>query len=105
MLERTVIYFFLFEQRDKVLASIYQDFFNTVELSYIDFANISNKVWKEPYNYIVIDITKNKSINGKLRNNWDRKLLKLSISKSMSIREPAWLATSRASSQISLSKV
>ena len=53
----------LFEQRGKVLASIYQDFFNNVELSYNDFANICNKVWKEPYNYIVIDKTKNKNIN------------------------------------------
>ena len=56
--------FILFEQRGKVLASIYQDFFNNIELSYNDFANICNKVWKEPYNYIVIDISKNKNING-----------------------------------------
>ena len=49
--------FILFEQRGKALISIYQDFFNNVELSYNDFANICNKVWKEPYNYIVIDIT------------------------------------------------
>ena len=67
--------FILFEQRGKVLASIYQDFINNVELSYNDFANICNKVWKEPYNYIVIDITKNKNINGKLRINWDRRVL------------------------------
>ena len=67
--------FILFEQRGKVLASIYQDFFNNVELSYNDFANICNKVWKETYNYIVIDITKTKNINGKLRNNWDRRVL------------------------------
>ena len=52
--------FILFEQRGKVLISIYQDFFNNVEFSYNDFANICNKVWKEPYNYIVIDITKYK---------------------------------------------
>ena len=67
--------FILFEQRDKVLASIYQDFFNNVELKYNDFANICNKVLKEPYNYNVIDITKNKNINGKLRINWDRRVL------------------------------
>ena len=67
--------FILFEQRGEVLASIYQDFFNNVELSYNDFANICNKVWKEPYNYIVLDITKNKKINGKLRINWDRRVL------------------------------
>ena len=40
--------FILFEQRGKVLISIYQDFFNNVQLSYKDFANICNKVWKEP---------------------------------------------------------
>ena len=67
--------FILFEQRGKVLISIYQDFFNNVELSYNDFANLCNKVWKEPYNYIVIDITKNKNINGKLRINWYRRVL------------------------------
>ena len=67
--------FNLFEQRGKVLISIYQDFFNNFELSYNDFANICNKVWKEPYNYIVIDTPKNKNINGKLRNNWDRMVL------------------------------
>ena len=67
--------FILFEQRGKVLISIYQDLFNNVELSYNDFANICNKVWKEPYNYIVIDITKNKNFNGKLRINWDRRVL------------------------------
>ena len=52
--------FILFEQRGKVLASIYKHFFKNVELSYNDFANICNKVWKELYNYIVIDITKKK---------------------------------------------
>ena len=50
--------FILFEQRGKVLISIYQDFFNYVELSYNGFANMCYKVWKEPYNYIVIDKTK-----------------------------------------------
>ena len=53
----------------------YQDFFNNVELSYNDFANICNKAWKEPYNYTVIHVTKNKIINGKLRINWDRRVL------------------------------
>ena len=67
--------FILFEQRGKVLISIYQDFFNNVEVSYNDFANICNKVWKEPYNYIVIVITKIKNVNGKLRINWYRRVL------------------------------
>ena len=65
----------LFEQRGKALISIYQDFFNNVELSYNDFANICNKVWNEPYNYIAIEIIKNKNINGKQRINWDRRVL------------------------------
>ena len=67
--------FILFEPRGKVLASIYQDFFIIVELSYNDFADTYIKVRKEPYNYIVIDITKNKNINCKLRINWDRRVL------------------------------
>ena len=67
--------FILFEQRGKVLISIYQDFFNNVELSYNDFANICNRVWKEPDNYIVIDVNKNKNINGKLRITWDRRVI------------------------------
>ena len=53
--------FILFEQRVEILISIYQDFFIIVELSYNDFANIGNKVGKVPYNYIVIDRTKNKN--------------------------------------------
>ena len=67
----------LLEQRGEVLISIYQGStsFNNVELSYNDFAKICNKVWKEPYNYIVIDITKNKNVYGKLRINWDRRVL------------------------------
>ena len=77
--------FILFEQRGKVLASIYHDFFNNIELSYKDFAIICNMVWKEPYNYIVIDITKNKNVNGKLRINWDRRVLQFSLSVSLSI--------------------
>ena len=44
--------FILFEQRGKVIASIYQDFFNNVERSYNVFANICNKVWKD--NFIII---------------------------------------------------
>ena len=69
------ILFILFEQRGKVLTSVYQDMFNNVKLSYNRFANICNKVWKEPDNYIVIDVSKNKNINGKLRINWNRRVL------------------------------
>ena len=67
--------FILFEQGGKVLTSIYQDFFNNVELSYSDCTSICDKEWKEPFNYIVIDISKNKNNNGKLRINWDWRVL------------------------------
>ena len=67
--------FISFEQRGKVLASIYQDFFNNVELNFDELANICIKVWKEPYNYIVIDLTKKRNIIGKIRVNWDRRVL------------------------------
>ena len=69
----------MFEKRGEFLISIFQDFVNNVKLSYNNFANIFNKVWKEPYNYIVIDITKNKHINGELRINWDRRVFVVCI--------------------------
>ena len=50
--------FILFEQRGKLLTSMYQDFFNNVELNYTGSTIICNKVCNEPYNYIVIDISK-----------------------------------------------
>ena len=49
--------------------SVYQDFLNNVELSYIYFISLSNEVRREHCNYIVICISKNKSMNGKLRIN------------------------------------
>ena len=67
--------FVLFEQRGKVLTPIYQDFFNNVALRYHDFANICKKIWKETYHFVVIDLSKNKNINGKLRINWYRRVL------------------------------
>ena len=67
--------FILFEQRGKVLTSIYQDFINNVETSYIDFTSIYKKAWKEPYNYIVIDVSKNKNMSGKLKINWNWRVL------------------------------
>ena len=66
--------FLLFEQRGNVLHPIYKDFFNDIELDYKDFAIITTKVRKEPYNYLVLDVSKNRNINGKLRINWDRKV-------------------------------
>ena len=52
--------FIFFEQRGKDLMSIYHDFFNSVELSYNEFANICLRLWDEDYNYIANDKTKNK---------------------------------------------
>ena len=75
--------YIFFEQRARILISIYHDFFKIFELRYNDFANICNKVWKEPYDYNVIDLTKNKNINGKLRVNWDRRVLSFSLSLSL----------------------
>ena len=62
-------HFSLFEQRGKAIVLIYQDFFNYSEIIYQDFISLCNEVWREPYNYIVVDISKNKNINGELRIN------------------------------------
>ena len=67
--------FILFEQRGKALISIHQDFFNDAELDYKDFTKLFNEVWRNQCNYLVIDMSKNKNINGKLRINWDRRVL------------------------------
>ena len=39
-----------------------------------DFTIVTTKVWKERYNYLVFDVSKNRIINAKLRINWDRKV-------------------------------
>ena len=65
----------LFEQRRKVPLRTHRDIFNDYKNSYECFIQISNKVWIEPYNYLVIDRPKIKNTNGKLRINWDRKSL------------------------------
>ena len=63
--------FIFLEQKGRATTAIYHDFFDKAELSYDGFKNICEKVWEEPYNYIVIDKSKNRNINGKLRNDWD----------------------------------
>ena len=63
--------FIPFEQRSGATTAIYHDFFKRAELSYDDFSFICEKVWQEPYKYIVIEKSKNRNINGKLRINWD----------------------------------
>ena len=56
-----------FEQKGRATTAIYHDFYNRAELSYDNFSSICEKLWAEPYNYIVIDKSKNRNINDKLR--------------------------------------
>ena len=69
MSEKIVIYLFLFERTGNVLQSIHRDCFNNAELSYSYFTSICNKVWKEPFNYIFVDMSRDKNIYCKLRIN------------------------------------
>ena len=69
MLERIVLYLF-YLSKVVMYSNQYIDLFYDFELNYKGFSKICNKVWREPYNYIVFDIN-NKNINGKLRINWD----------------------------------
>ena len=57
--------FIFFEQRGRGTSAIYHDFFNRAQISCDDFDSVCEKVWEEPYNYIVIDKSKNRNINGK----------------------------------------
>ena len=50
--------FVLFEKKGNVLHTLYKDFFKETKIDYKDFATITAKVWKEPYNYIVFHISK-----------------------------------------------
>ena len=74
MLQRIVIYLFSLNKEVEPPKLYIKIFFNRVELSY-DFSSICEKVWAELYKYIVIDKTKNRNFNGKLRINWDRRIL------------------------------
>ena len=71
--ENCNLYIF-FEQTGKAVTAIYYDHFTGSQLSY-DFSNISEKAWSSPYNYIVIDKSKNRYDCGKLRINWDWRVL------------------------------
>ena len=64
--------FIFFEQSGRATTAIY-DFFNRAQLSYEDL--ICERVWEEPYNYIVIDKSIKRNINVKLRINWDWRVL------------------------------
>ena len=67
--------FIFFEQTGKSITAIYYDHFTGCQLSYYDFSIICEKVWSRPYNYIVIDKSKNRYGCGKLRINWDWRVL------------------------------
>ena len=67
--------FIIFEQRGRATTAIYHYFFSRAELSYDDFCSIYEKVLEEPYNYIVIEKSKKRKFNGKLRINWDWRAL------------------------------
>ena len=62
--------FIFFEQTGKAITAIYYDHLRGSQLSYNDFTNICEKVWSRPYNYIVIDTSKNRYDCGKLKINW-----------------------------------
>ena len=67
-------HFIFFEQRGRFTTAI--DWFcYRVELSYDNFSSICEKACEETHNYIVIDKSKNRNIKGKLRYNWDWRLL------------------------------
>ena len=66
--------FVLFEQRGIVLHRLYSYFFKETEIDYREFDTITTKVWGEPHNYLVFDLSKNNNNNGKLRINWDRRV-------------------------------
>ena len=65
--------FVFFEQTGKAITAIYCDHFTGSQLSYNDFSNICEKVWFRfsPYNYIVLDKSKNRYDCGKPRIYWD----------------------------------
>ena len=66
--------FIFFEQTGKAVTALYYDHFIRSQLSYNGSSNICEKVWFRPYNYIVIDKSKNKYDCGKLRINCDKRV-------------------------------
>ena len=52
--------FIFFEKMGKAITAIYYDHLTGSQLSYNNFSNIFEKVWSRPYNYIVIDKSKNR---------------------------------------------
>ena len=67
--------FIFFEQRERAATAKYHGLFNRAKLSYDDFSRFCENLWEAPYNYIVIDKSKNRNIYGKLRINCDWRVL------------------------------
>ena len=67
--------FIFFEQTGKAITAIYYDQFTGSQFSYNEFSNRCEKVWSRTYNYIVIDKSKIRHDCGKLRINWDWRVL------------------------------
>ena len=68
--------FFIFlKQTGKAITAMFYYHFTGSQPSYNDFSNICEKVWSRPYNYIVIDKSKDRYDCGKLRTNWDWRVL------------------------------
>ena len=64
--------FILNRQRGHVLQAKHRDFFNDDESNFKDLSKLCENVWKAPYNYLVLDQSKNNKINI----NWDRIVFK-----------------------------
>ena len=67
--------FIFFEQTGKAIIAIYYDHSTGSQLSLNDFSNIYEKLWSRPYNYLVIDKSKNRYDCGILGINWDWRVL------------------------------
>jgi hypothetical protein len=57
-------FFILFPQNDITLENFYRD--HCTDLNKNSFKNICKEIWKEPYSFVTIDMTRNKN-NGKYR--------------------------------------
>ena len=67
--------FIFFEQTGKATMALYSDHFNVAKLSYKDFSKIFIMAMSRPYNYIVIDKSKNRYDCVKLRIHLDWRVL------------------------------
>ena len=66
MLESIVIYLFYLNKEVKSSRLYIKTSLMMLNSTYEDFIILCNEVWSAPFNYVVIDISKNKYINCKL---------------------------------------